>query len=420
MADTTGAGTRIRERRIQRGLRQAELAAAVGISPSYLNLIEHNRRRIGGKLLIRIAEQLQVETVFLSEGVQGVIIASLTEAGTSASLAPVQPPEMDRVDEFAGRFPGWAELVAAQSREIASLRHAVEVLNDRLSHDPFLSAALHEVISSVSSIRSSSSILVDSPDLEREWRDRFQRNIHEDSARLVEASQSLVAYLDQDVETTVSQATPQEELAEFLARADYAPSADTPPVQISEAGGDLVAEYLAQAATDRAHLPESTLAEALRQSDDPVVLASLLSVPLPVLFRRLAFRPVAPGATNFGYVCVDGAGALLLKKPIDGFQLPSLGGACPLWPVFAALSQPMVPLRMEIAQHGADRTGLMAYAVAAPVGAGGLDAAPRFQAHMLLRPTKVAAPRKVGVNCRICPARDCGARRERAIVSDSY
>lgn len=420
MSEMASAGARIRERRIQRGLRQAELASAVGISPSYLNLIEHNRRRIGGKLLIRIAERLGVETVFLSEGVQGVIIASLTEAGTARPSEPVQPPEMDRVDEFAGRFPGWAELVAAQSREISSLRHAVEVLNDRLSHDPFLSAALHEVISSVSSIRSSSSILVDSPDLEREWRDRFQRNIHEDSARLVEASQSLVAYLDQDIETTVTQATPQEELAEFLAQADYAPLAEAPLPRISEAGGDLVAEYLAQAAQDRAQLPDDMLAQALRQSDDPVVLAGILSVPLPVLFRRLAFRPLAPGEANFGYVCVDAAGALLLKKPVDGFQLPSLGGACPLWPVFAALSQPMVPLQMPLAQHGADRTGLMAYAIAAPVEAGGLDRAPRFQAHMLLRPAKVEAPHKVGVNCRICPARDCEARRERAIISDSF
>ena len=42
-------GGRIRERRIALGLRQAELAPRAGISASYLNLIEHNRRRIGGK-----------------------------------------------------------------------------------------------------------------------------------------------------------------------------------------------------------------------------------------------------------------------------------------------------------------------------------------------------------------------------------
>jgi DNA-binding XRE family transcriptional regulator len=44
------AGSRIRERRVALGLRQAEVALRAGISGSYLNLIEHNRRRIGGKL----------------------------------------------------------------------------------------------------------------------------------------------------------------------------------------------------------------------------------------------------------------------------------------------------------------------------------------------------------------------------------
>ena len=48
-------GTRIRERRVHARIRQTDLAKRVGISPSYLNLIEHNRRRIGGKTLLRLA-----------------------------------------------------------------------------------------------------------------------------------------------------------------------------------------------------------------------------------------------------------------------------------------------------------------------------------------------------------------------------
>ncbi|MGA1234498.1 MAG: helix-turn-helix domain-containing protein, partial [Lutimaribacter sp.] len=36
-------GTRIREKRIAKRVRQADLALRVGISASYLNLIEHNK-----------------------------------------------------------------------------------------------------------------------------------------------------------------------------------------------------------------------------------------------------------------------------------------------------------------------------------------------------------------------------------------
>ncbi|WP_370582806.1 helix-turn-helix domain-containing protein [Paracoccus sp. NBH48] len=40
--------------------RQADIARAVGISPAYLNLIEHNRRPVGADLIARLAEVLEV------------------------------------------------------------------------------------------------------------------------------------------------------------------------------------------------------------------------------------------------------------------------------------------------------------------------------------------------------------------------
>ena len=57
----TLTGTRIRDRRVMAGTKQSALAREIGISASYLNLIEHNRRRIGGKLLLDIAGALGVE-----------------------------------------------------------------------------------------------------------------------------------------------------------------------------------------------------------------------------------------------------------------------------------------------------------------------------------------------------------------------
>ena len=105
------------------GLKQAELARAAGISASYLNLIEHNRRRIGGKLLLRIAGILQVEPAVLTEGAGAALIASLREA---AADLPQGGAELDRVDEFAGRFPGWAQLLADSRSRIAQLERSLE------------------------------------------------------------------------------------------------------------------------------------------------------------------------------------------------------------------------------------------------------------------------------------------------------
>ena len=68
------AGTRIRARRLDAGVAQGELARRIGVSPSYLNLIEHNRRRIGGKLLNAIARALDLEPALLSEGAGGALV----------------------------------------------------------------------------------------------------------------------------------------------------------------------------------------------------------------------------------------------------------------------------------------------------------------------------------------------------------
>ena len=71
-------GTRIRERRLALSRRQADVARAAGISPAYLNLIEHNRRPVGADLVQRLAEVLQVPSEDLAEGREEARIAALS------------------------------------------------------------------------------------------------------------------------------------------------------------------------------------------------------------------------------------------------------------------------------------------------------------------------------------------------------
>ena len=51
MAETPALGGKIRTLRRTQGLTQVQLAQRLGISPSYLNLIEHNRRPLSASLL---------------------------------------------------------------------------------------------------------------------------------------------------------------------------------------------------------------------------------------------------------------------------------------------------------------------------------------------------------------------------------
>ena len=54
-------GSNIKKFRKKLGLQANKLAEQLGISPSYLNLIESGKRNIDGDLLIKICNELRIE-----------------------------------------------------------------------------------------------------------------------------------------------------------------------------------------------------------------------------------------------------------------------------------------------------------------------------------------------------------------------
>src|SRR5512133_3496138 len=79
MQDGAHLGAKVRALRRQRSLTQAQLAERLGISASYLNLIEHNRRSLSAAILIRMAEVLDLDLKTLSAEGQARTVAELME-----------------------------------------------------------------------------------------------------------------------------------------------------------------------------------------------------------------------------------------------------------------------------------------------------------------------------------------------------
>jgi len=437
-------GSRIRERRVIAGLKQSDLARRVGISPSYLNLIEHNHRRIGGKTLIRLAEALNVAPAVLSEGAEAALVAALREAAAWAAAGDTagRPmAEIERTEEFAGRFPGWAKLLGDLARRREALEATIKALTDRLAHDPHLDASLHEVISTVTAIRSTASILAGSEPLTPEWQRRFHRNIDEDSARLAEGAEALVRYLEgaRDAEADIK--SPQDEVHAFLEENGFHFSAlegaalegggGAARIEAvlgrsqrlrTEAARHLARQMLRVYVRDARQLPLAALGAALAaHGPDPGALAEALDVDMAMLFRRLAMLPERV-AGPVGLVICDGARTLLLRKPVLGFAMPRAAAACALWPLYQVLGQADVPVRLRLRQGEAR---VIAYAVSEEVAPARFDRPALRRPHMLLLPdfgpgSDALAEREVGVSCQVCPLAGCAARREPSILGGGF
>src|SRR6056297_2696827 len=402
-------GSRIRDRRLLIGMKQSALAEAAGISPSYLNLIEHNRRRIGGKLLMELARALGVEPGILSDGADATIHDTLQAAANGLAEGRRGGPETDRIDDLAARFPGWTALIAQQRKRIGDLEAAVEGLRDRLAHDPVLAEAMHEVLSSAAAIRSTADILVREADLDPAWRGRFHRN-------LLEAP---------DARGETLSATPVETAeALFDANDHHFPAIETGGVAaipaildqsagMEDAASRVMAErMLTRYAEDAARLPlSSLLPEAHAAGFDPSALLSLGGGDVALVLRRLATLPREEPAPAFGLAVCDASGALLFRRRLMAFSIPRFGPGCPLWPLYAALARPRQPDMTVPETPGASR--FRAWSVAQPVSQTGFGSAPVMQATMLISPVEAGdgAAIPIGPGCSLCPRTGCRARR---------
>lgn len=400
---------------MDRGLRQADLAARVGISASYLNLIEHGRRRIGGALLARLAQELEADPAALSRGAERGTVDRIRAAATEATVSV----DLDRAEDLAARYPDWAALIAQQAQRIGTLQDQLRTLSDRMGHDPELAASLHEVVSSVTSIRSTASILTGEEPLDRDWLDRFHGNINVEARRLVQSVEQMTALLGVTNGGDPMVQSPRETVDAALRARDFhlaeleqgqALDLDLPTPQANA----LFAAFCDTYRQDAAALPlDRFLPQAIAADFDPGRLSQLAAPDR--LMRRLASLPSGPEVPPLGLVICDGAGAILHHKPVPGFDLPDFGAACSLWPHYTALSQPGRPVACDVLRPTLPDVRFRATAIAVEIAPASLSHPPVLRATMLVRRDPVPsgiAPLAVGPGCRICPSPDCAARRE--------
>jgi hypothetical protein len=188
-------GLRISSKRKALGISQAALARSAGISASYLNLIERNKRHVGGSLLIRLAEALGFDVAELSGEAEHRLIADVDEALADPALVGIGAAN---AHDLVAQQPDAARAIARLHRAYSAAQFNADTYADRLRSDPLLAQMLHRILSGITAIRSSAEILEDTGDLEEAERQRFVAAISREARGLSEVARGLVGQFETD------------------------------------------------------------------------------------------------------------------------------------------------------------------------------------------------------------------------------
>src|ERR1044072_8526386 len=98
-------GPRFRRIRQQLGLSQTQIAEGLGISPSYINLIERNQRPVTAQLLMRLAQTYDLDLRDLSSADEDRFFAELNEIFSDPLFRQIDLPKQELRD-LAELCPG--------------------------------------------------------------------------------------------------------------------------------------------------------------------------------------------------------------------------------------------------------------------------------------------------------------------------
>src|SRR5579864_6333573 len=98
-------GPRFRRIRQQLGLSQTQIAEGLGISPSYINLIERNQRPVTAQILLRLAETYDLDLRDLATADEDRFFAELNEIFSDPLFRQIDLPKQELRD-LAELCPG--------------------------------------------------------------------------------------------------------------------------------------------------------------------------------------------------------------------------------------------------------------------------------------------------------------------------
>ena len=446
---TAKIGPKIKAFRRQKGLQANKLAEQLGISPSYLNLIESGKRRIDGDLLLKVCDKLNIELSDL----------------TSKSDLNLENNIMEILDD--NLFED-LDILGPEVRDLASTNPKIGRALVRLGD--ILKKKDHELVNKIETL---SGKIVDNrknsfpgetvsdflqenknyfPKLEEFANQVFDEVQKNNRTRYV----ALCEFLKNKYSISVQDIIPEDgkpftkiykKNRKELLLSDYN-SLETKKLyaaaQIAQEGADkIIEEYLKDFNFPSDESKKLTNVALLNYCGAAILMPyklfhaeckklkydlELLQNTFSTSFEQVAHRvtclqdPKLPGIP-FHMLRVDIAGNISKRFSLSGIEIPRYGGACPRWNVYSALTRPGVIQAAVSKMTNGEKYVCIARTVEKGIGrfgqsksilSIGLGCEAKFAKDFVytenLNINDKSTEIPIGVSCRTCDRLDCSQR----------
>lgn len=444
-------GGKVRALRRRETLSQVQLAEKLGISPSYLNLIENNRRPLPANLLIRLAQLFNVDVNAFASDEDARLVADLTEAFADPFFDDDDLTSVD-VREMATASPSAARAVLSLYRAYQTQRAAADDLTNRLddgeeASSPNTRLPSEEVTDLIQ--RCSNHF----PELESAAEDVVRRaklvtdDLYTGLVRYLEkqhgvqvqvarwgSERGVLRRYDADRKVlTLSELLPTRSRTFQLAQQIASLTLGDAMTRITTTDGRLTSDEsrslarvaLANYFAGAVLMPYAQFLEAARQERyDIDVLGRRFRVGFEQVCHRLTTlrRPGAEGVP-FHMIRIDVAGNISKRFSGSGIRFARFSGACARWNIFSAFLTPgMIRIQTSRMPDGVAYFCLSrtiqkdsgGYHAQHPVQAIGLGCQLDYARELVYSDgIDIADPSMcipVGVTCRLCERTDCEQR----------
>jgi len=454
-SDLSNIGSKIRKERRLKGLSQSELSKNLGISASYLNLLESGRRTITVPLLIKIGNELSLSLKDLTLEGNKRILSDVMEVLSNEIFDDLDITNLETT-EFIGNNPNIAKALLILNDSYKSLRDDMQTRLEKMD----VESAIKEKKSSRLPVEIVSDFLQENKNyfdsLEKkseELRDRIGLRF---GPGIGSTEIKFTSYLKNQHNVDVKIVPPEEDqksikkfdsnknilfLSEMLT---YTARNFHLAYQIAFLNGDDLIEKIIKEnklySEDVISLLKISLlnyfaAALIMPYDDFLKSAKKYKYDVEILMHHYAasFEQITHRLTNlqrpenegvpFHFLKTDIAGNVSKRFSLSGIHIPRHGGSCPRWNVYIAFLGPS-KIHPQISrmpdgkvyfciarafEKGIEKHGMPRSFVSIGLGCDIQYAKElTYSEGMDLSNKSLETP--IGVSCRICPRIDCQQR----------